>query len=465
MPQGQSLAAGEPVYHGAGRQDKISISELLGLEDQVRTQDPKIHVTSGKRPRFYIRPYVERLVDGRLARVQERIYLKATAKRDAIREKNEVMATINHSKYVVQSQMNFGEFLDHYLDEYVRKPENLAAGTRGKYESHIKKHIRPAFADLPMGMITTKTIDAWLGEKARAGLSSSTRLDLRNLMSGIFSQARRWGWWKEMNPATDATVGRQRPAREPVKLTVAETRALLAALPADVRLICETALYCTLRISEVLGLQWKHIDFAGGKILVRQRWYRGDLDIVKSKKANRDVPLGALADDLRAMFPGAGRENDFVFNVQTHEGRWKTPGVCRDDRDLNQHFLRPAAIALDIYRQGFGFHTFRREAVTVHGQNMGALQTQRMAGHATADMTQHYTLADFEAQERSVLALQARVRGSKVVSIRAANEPKQAKSPRTAKTGIRKKPSASNALGGGPERTRISDLYRVKVAL
>jgi len=465
MPRRQSLAAGDPVYHVGGQQDKISISELLGLEDLVRTQDPKIHETSGKRPRFYIRPYVERLIDGRIERVQERIYLKATAKRDAIREKNEVMATVNHKKYVVQSQMNFGEFLDHYLQEFVRKPENLAAGTRGKYESHIKKHIRPAFGDLPMGALNTKTIDAFLGQKARDGLSSSTRLDLRNLMSGIFRQARRWGWWSDANPATDATVGRQRPVRQPVKLSVEESRALLAALPADVRLICETALYCTLRISEVLGLQWKHIDFNAGTILVRQRWYRGDLDVVKSHKAVRDVPMGVLAKDLAAMFPGAGRENDFVFNAQTHEGRWKKPGVCRDDRDLNQHFLRPAAIALGIYRQGFGFHAFRREAVTEHGQTMGSLQTQRMAGHATADMTQHYTLADFEAQERSVLALQERVRGDKVVSIRSATKPKQAKSLQTPKSPKRKKPNQSNGLSGGPDRTRICDLYRVKVAL
>ena len=141
------------------------------------------------------------------------------------------------------------------------------------------------------------------------------------------------------------------------------------------------------------------------------------------------------------------------------------PGVCRDDRDLNQHFLRPAAISLGIYRQGFRFDAFSREAVTEHGQTMGSLQTQRMAGHATADMTQHYTLADFEAQERSVLALQARVRGEKVVSIRAAIKLRQAKLPKSPKSANRKKPNRSNALGGGPDRTRICDLYRVKVAL
>ena len=61
-----------------------------------------------------------------------------------------------------------------------------------------------------------------------------------------------------------------------MKLSVEETRALLATLPGEVRLIRGTTPYCTLRISEVLGLQWKHVDFEAGKILVRRRWYRGD---------------------------------------------------------------------------------------------------------------------------------------------------------------------------------------------
>jgi hypothetical protein len=62
--------------------------------------------------------------------------------------------------------------------------------------------------------------------------------------------------------------------------------------------------------------------------------------------------------EFRAIYPGSGREDYFVLNPLTHAGRWEKPGVCRDDRDLNQHFLRPAAIALGIYRQGLGFHAF-----------------------------------------------------------------------------------------------------------
>lgn len=42
-------------------------------------------------------------------------------------------------------------------------------------------------------------------------------------------------------------------------------------------------------------------------------------------------------------------------------------GVCRDDRDLTQHFLRPIAKELGFYWKGFGFRSLRREAITAIG--------------------------------------------------------------------------------------------------
>ena len=65
-------------------------------------------------------------------------------------------------------------------------------------------------------------------------------------------------------------------------------------------------MFCTLRISEVLGLQWRHIDFTRGLIQVRQRFYRGNVDTVKSERSARDVPMGEFATDLAAIYPGAG---------------------------------------------------------------------------------------------------------------------------------------------------------------
>ena len=113
---------------------------------------------------------------------------------------------------------------------------------------------------------------------------------------------------------------------------------------------------------------------------------------------------------MAALYPGAGHDEDYVFSVHTHVKREKAGRVCRDDRDINQRFLRPAAKALGVYSKGFGFHAFRREAVTELAKHAGANQAQRMAGHSTADMSLHYTQTDFAAQDAAVRDLQGGVR-------------------------------------------------------
>ena len=460
-----------------------SIAQLLGIGNDMRVQNPTLRKTPGENPRWYIRPYVDRLqADGSIKRIKERVYIGSCAemnKRKAQAEVTRAMAKLNNRQHVVQAQIRFGQLLDEYEKNYVLKPDNLSASTKGKYRTHIKNHIRPAFGELMMAEVTTKRIDDWLAEKAKAGLSWATRMDLRNLLCGIFTQADKWGYWQEKNPALNVSVGKQRAVREKRKLTDEQTRHLLEALPEDVRLICMVALFCTLRISEVLGLQWKHVDFTRGVLMIRQRFYRGDLDEPKTRKAKRDVPMGRLADELRRRFPGKGHEADFVFSVKTHLGRWKESGVCRDDRDISRYFLRPAAKALGIYWTGFGFHAFRREAITAISATAGVGQAMNAAGHTKADMSQEYTLSDLAKQEHAVRVHQDQILGSRTPNL---------PSLETALTDLINRNSAGIGpewatffasqsdsipalakeileLGGGPERTRISDLYRVKVAL
>jgi hypothetical protein len=108
----------------------------------------------------------------------------------------------------------------------------------------------------------------------------------------------------------------------------------------------------------LVGLQEKHLDFASGLILVRQRFWRGDLDDVKSVRSRRDVPMGYLAPELQFLCQGDPER--FVFQIATRPEWGRKQGICRDDRDILQHFLRPAAKSMGAYRPGFGWHSLRR---------------------------------------------------------------------------------------------------------
>ena len=79
--------------------------------------------------------------------------------------------------------------------------------------------------------------------------------------------------------------------------------------------------------------------------------------------------MGELSRLLAERHPGPQGADDFVFSLKTSRG------VCRDDRDILQHLLRPAAEKLGLYYPGFGFHSFRREAVTALAQEIGLPRT------------------------------------------------------------------------------------------
>lgn len=359
-----------------------------------RYQDPTI--CQNANGSFYIKVWMD-VVDARgLTRKQRRIVLGPVSmgKRAAMAAKTQAMDRINRASYVIQSQIDFAELLKIYDKRHVAK---LADPTQKKYRSLITNHIAKAFDKLKLYEITGARVDEWIAAKAET-YSWSTRTDIRNILSSIFTCAKHWKLFDDENPIAGVYVGRKRLIREKKKLSDDQMRKLLAALPGDVRLMVMVALFCTLRISEVLGLQEKHIDFEAGLIHVRQRFYRGNLDVVKGQKSERSVPMGYLSDALKALC-GADPER-FVFSVRT--SRPGRPSVSRDDRDILQHFIRPAAKALNCYTPGFGWHSFRREAITAISASLGIGQAMSAAGHSTADMSLAYTLQDRAELDRAI---------------------------------------------------------------
>ena len=142
-------------------------------------------------------------------------------------------------------------------------------------------------------------------------------------------------------------------------------------------------------------------DLARGVLLIRQRYYRGDLDETKSERARRDVPLGHLAADLARIGPGA--PGDFVFSVRTCRG------VSRSENSIRRYFVTKAAKRLGIYWKGFGWHSFRREAVTAIAAHADPIQAMRLAGHTRMDMTLAYGLEDLTRIDTAIRAFQSEV--------------------------------------------------------
>jgi integrase len=147
-------------------------------------------------------------------------------------------------------------------------------------------------------------------------------------------------------------------------------------------LIVETLIVTGMRTSEIFGLKWKYVDLDRGVIEVRERNYRGEQGSPKTRSSRRDLPLGVLIEQYRALKPVETLPDAFVFHEE---------GQPLDERSVLRYQLRPVAKALQLYSEGFGWHTFRRTHLTVLSEEGAtAFETRDQAGHAKVETTMLY---------------------------------------------------------------------------
>jgi integrase len=93
------------------------------------------------------------------------------------------------------------------------------------------------------------------------------------------------------NPISLVKVEHATRRRKPRSLTVEEFQRILTHLKEPLRSMAIVAVSLGLRASEVLGLQWKHIDWLKSKLLVEQRIYRQHLDDTKTANSSGELNL------------------------------------------------------------------------------------------------------------------------------------------------------------------------------
>jgi integrase len=391
------------------------------LEDSFmkRWQNPPIETrVDVPRPYYFIRPYVPRPASAGLDRVRKRIplgYCDEITMRQANERKQEIMVPINQGKFILQAQIRFHDLLAKYQEARLPK---FASTTRTKYETHIANHILPVFGRTELADIDRQSIEAWLAREAQPhrhgdaeyqGLGWWALKDLRGILSAIFTAAADWGLWQGENPCARVRLGQKVEKREKRIPGAADLQRFLDALPDTcilpaevVRLVVLTACVAGLRVSEVLALEPEDVNPLDGTLRVTKGWHRGEFGPTKSTASRRVRQIGPLA----ALLTEVRQAKQYIFE--------REPGLPPDDRDLQQHVLRPAAEAVGIYFEGFGMHTFRRLNISWR-QEVGAtpFEAQKAAGHSKPDTTWLYTITDKERELAHVEAIWQRLMPAK----------------------------------------------------
>jgi hypothetical protein len=98
----------------------------------------------------------------------------------------------------------------------------------------------------------------------------------------------------------------------------------------------------------------------------------------------------------REIVAGIDRAND-------HRVRDRSPGPIEFPSN-------PLEEQLGFYFEGFGWHSFRRQNLTlIQEEGASAFEAMAQAGHSRPIMTSEYTIVGLERREQAVLKLQQRL--------------------------------------------------------
>ena len=228
----------------------------------------------------------------------------AEARRDSILGGLDVIppteVAVPHPPPAEPGAILFGNLAEMWRRDYVENPKiRLAEPTRIKYRTRLGFHILPRWSGVRISQMRSKEILDWLHAECT---SWYMMVDLRNIMSAIFSKGQEWEILPDTlaNPMRRVKLGRKWVVRPERILSEEETMQVLARLSDPHLLICETCLSTGARISEVLGLTRKHVDLQKGILHIQQRHCRGDIDVPKTRNSRRVLTLGTLVARYQA---------------------------------------------------------------------------------------------------------------------------------------------------------------------
>ena len=287
----------------------------------------------------------------------------------------------------------FGAVIDRYLAEELPDRHSTARG----YRSWLRNHVKPKWGEYPLQQIKPMSVEQWL---KGLDLAPKSKGHLKNQMRMVFNCAMRWELVPyQLNPMGLVRVKDvSKRVRQPAVLTIEQFRGVLEHIPEPYRTMCVLAGCLGLRISEVLGLQWRDFDWEKRQLQIRRSWVNGRADEPKTQNSRRPVPVDLALERVlrehRRASPVSLTESSWVF-VSSRTGRPLHPWTAE------RHWLLPAGKRVGIER--LGWHSFRHTYSTLLNEYGTDVKVQQeLLRHADIRTTMNlYTTAVPERLRRA----------------------------------------------------------------
>jgi integrase len=283
-------------------------------------------------------------------------------KREAEAKLRELLDALEKGTYVKPSKMTVGEWLEQWLESYVKV--NCTLRTYDGYSSIVKNHLKPNLGMIPLTQLKPQQIQQYYSKEFAEGkgLSARTVLHIHRILFQALKYAMRQGIL--MHNAADLVDPPRSKKSKMRTLTPSEVAKLLEATKDSVFYpIYYTAINTGLRQAELLGLRWRDVDLDMAALSVNQVLYKRRGVCIfkepKSEHSRRRLDLSpSLALYLRkykaqkeAEYAALGKtlgDDDLVFS--------RIDGTAVDHGTLTHNFAKT------VRELGFGrvrFHDLR----------------------------------------------------------------------------------------------------------
>lgn len=208
------------------------------------------------------------IVTGRHANGNEkRNYYTCDSEGDAQRLLHTKMAEMYAGTYTEPSKLTLEAFSRQWLTDYAEL--NMRPSTHQYYEHLLRLHAWPHIGAVKMSELRPSHIQRVLAVAQRGGKSPKTVKHIHATMRRVLAQAVKWGLLQR-NPAS--LVDTPRVPRKEIQVWSAEqAQTFLDAVQAHwLHPFFHLALATGMRRGELIGLQWRDVDWTAGTVSVRR---------------------------------------------------------------------------------------------------------------------------------------------------------------------------------------------------
>lgn len=288
---------------------------------------------------------------------------------------DETSTSIRQGTYINLPDMLFSEFAETFLKAHKAR---VKESTIVKYQTHLNYKIVPYFKGRTLKSIKPLDVEKFMMGLMDGGMSPNNAKKYLTSLKTVLKRACELGYLVK-SPAEHIKPPRTTRA-EMDYLSPAEIELLVAGTGKKYKTLIMCAAYTGMRQTELLGLQWDDIDFAGGYIHVRPNKLRG----LKSEAAKRKIPMipklkSALqAHQLEQAVNQSSNPNNLVFP--------NANGNLLNRSNLDGRVLRPALALAGLRR--VRWHDLRHSYATALLSSGEPLRyVSKLLGHADAAIT------------------------------------------------------------------------------